>query len=144
MKGLILIVKIPFREAGTAAAEQGTEVAVPTEAPESEAVETVSQTDDVVAERSTHRERLRQRKDGPYYVTPDSVEPLPSGMWADLERATVEATAADFPDLVDPTHLSDTGEGAFRHAIPKRNREFLERDGSPEAKRLLAELGRGL
>lgn len=92
--------------------------------------------------RSPHIDRLRGRKDGPYYVAPDSVEPLPSGMWADLNIKAVEAEAAHFPSPKLPSDVETTGSST-RNTIPERQRELLQA-GGVAAKRLLAELERGL
>jgi hypothetical protein len=92
--------------------------------------------------RSPHIDRLRGRKDGPYYVAPDSVEPLPSGMWSHLDIRTVEAEAAHFPS---PDLSIDVGttDSPTRNAVPERHREFLQA-GGVAANRLLTELERGL
>ena len=92
--------------------------------------------------RDSHVDRLRKRKDGPYYVAPDSVEPLPNGMWADLNTDTVEKESRQFPSAAWP---SDTGdpEGLTRNAVPEEHRKFLE-GGGPAARDLLRELERGL
>lgn len=94
------------------------------------------------APRSPHIDRLRGRKDGPYYVAPDSVEPLPSGMWADLNIEAVKAEAAHFPSPELPSEV-ETTESSRRSTIPERHRELLQA-GGVAAKRLLAQLERGL
>lgn len=42
---------------------------------------------------SPHVARLLSSQGGPYYLAPDSAEPLPEGMWADLDPDAVEAEA---------------------------------------------------
>lgn len=124
-------VKIRFSK-GNAPASGGPTPNMKPETPEPEAV-----TDKPLRPlRSPHADRLRKRKDGPYYIAPDSVEPLPSGMWANLNVEKVNTTAATFPSTGD-------GNGEKRGTLPAAQREFLEA-GGVAAKRLLRELDRGL
>lgn len=37
------------------------------------------------AERSPLEERIRHRRDGPYYIAPDSAEPLPESIWQRID-----------------------------------------------------------
>lgn len=92
---------------------------------------------------SPHITRLKRRKDGPYFVTPDSVEPLPSDMWSDLDPETVEKEAATFPELVAVSPSTDPDDPRPRNVVPAPQREFLQRLGAAGAG-LLTELERGL
>lgn len=97
---------------------------------------------DIPAPVSPHIKRLKQRKDGPYFVTPDSVEPLPHDMWSDLDAQTVEKEAASFPELIAASS-TDPNDPRPRYAVPQPQREFLQGIGDAGIK-LLAELERGL
>ena len=92
--------------------------------------------------RSSQIERLRSGGDGPYYIAPDSVEPLPSGMWSSLDPAAVQREADRFPRSDWPTTPEDSTVFT-RNAVPRPQREFLQGRG-PAAKRLLEDLERGL
>jgi hypothetical protein len=48
-----------------------------------------------------HVRLLRKSEGGPYYLAPDSTEPLPSGMWANLNPAAVENEAMRIDKLLD-------------------------------------------
>jgi hypothetical protein len=56
---------------------------------------------DVPTFESPHVTRLRNSRGGPYYLTPDSAEPLPSGMWADLDPDAVTAESSRIGGLLD-------------------------------------------
>jgi hypothetical protein len=92
---------------------------------------------------SPHIKRLKKRKDGPYYVAPDSVEPLPSGMWSDLSPVTVEKEAAAFPAIVEQSSSENVDGSRPKNAVPEAQRKFLNTGGAAGAA-LLAELERGL
>jgi len=98
---------------------------------------------DIATPLSPHIKRLKQRKDGPYFVAPDSVEPLPSDMWSDLNPQTVEKEAAMFPELVEVSPSTDRDNPRPRHAVPQPQRKFLQGIGDAGIK-LLTELERGL
>jgi hypothetical protein len=86
--------------------------------------------------------RLKERKDGPYYIAPDSVEPAPSGMWSGLDPNKVEAAAAIFPQV--QTVERDPETGAVQSIpVPKPQRDILEAGGTA-SHLLLRALERGL
>lgn len=91
---------------------------------------------------SSHVERLKARKDGPYYIAPDSVEPAPSGMWSGLDPNTAEAAAAVFPQVQATERDPDTG-AVKSIPVPKPQRDILEAGGNA-SHILLKALERGL
>jgi hypothetical protein len=89
-----------------------------------------------------HAVRLRGRKDGPYYIAPDSVEPSPSGMWSGLDPKVIEETARNFPQIQES--VRDPLSGAITPVpVPEQHREVLEAGGDA-AHNLLRVLERGL
>jgi hypothetical protein len=83
---------------------------------------------------SPHVVRLRNSRGGPYYLVPDSAEPLPEGMWADLDAdaVTAEATRINERPLEErettklPSDIRDRLEGGGPAAL--RLLELLDRD----------------
>jgi hypothetical protein len=49
--------------------------------------------EDVPSFEAPHVRELNASKGGPYYLAPDSAEPLPSGMWANLDPDVVQSEA---------------------------------------------------
>jgi hypothetical protein len=39
-------------------------------------------------------ERIKHRRDGPYYIAPDSAEPLPNSIWQRIDLSVLEASVA--------------------------------------------------
>ena len=65
---------------------------------------------------------LERSKGGPYYLAPDSAEPLPSGMWSNLDPQAVEQEAQRMTRLLG---------GEWRMGIVEPSlRESLLSDGS--------------
>lgn len=82
---------------------------------------------------SPHVAQLRSSKGGPYYLAPDSAEPLPEGMWADLDPKTAEAELQRINERYKDRRLTTR--------LPQDMRVHLEQAG-PAARRLLATLER--
>jgi hypothetical protein len=84
---------------------------------------------------SPHVVSLRNSKGGPYYLAPDSAEPLPSGMWSELDPEKVIAEAKRMnTELTQVEHATP---------VPAALRQHLEH-GGPAAQKLLETLDRGL
>ncbi|HET9162790.1 MAG TPA: hypothetical protein VFN89_05000 [Solirubrobacterales bacterium] len=84
---------------------------------------------------SPHVAHLRNSKGGPYYLAPDSAEPLPSGMWAELDPKAVEEEAERLNAEFEREH----------HSIAELPSEFRERlkAGGPAARSFLGALDPG-
>ena len=82
---------------------------------------------------SPHVARLVSSKGGPYYLTPDSAEPLPEGMWAELDPDQVVAEA-------NRINARPEGERTTTQ-LPEDLRERLAA-GGPAAHKLLQTLDR--
>jgi hypothetical protein len=87
--------------------------------------------------RSPHLERLKSSKGGPYYLAPDSAEPLPPGMWSGLDPAAVEN------EMRALNERGSQGDAEALSGLPSEQRDFLEA-GGPAALKLLETLSRGL
>jgi hypothetical protein len=96
----------------------------------------------LISDRAAHISRLKRRKDGPYYIAPDSVEPSPSGLWSGLDPDVVETTAKSFPEVAATERDPKTGV-IKTVSIPAPQREILEAGGDA-AHQLLKALERGL
>jgi hypothetical protein len=79
--------------------------------------------EDVPTFEAFHVRRLRDSPGGPYYLAPDSAEPLPSGMWKDLDPETVEKESERIDKLRG-------GEEWRVGAVQPGVREFLRADGA--------------
>lgn len=65
---------------------------------------------------------IHTSSDGPYYLAPDSAPPLPSGMWSELNPATVEKESKRIAALFG----DQKGQAGF---VDKDVREALAGDG---------------
>lgn len=82
---------------------------------------------------SPHVARLLNSQGGPYYLAPDSAEPLPEGMWADLDPDAVEAEAKRINDRPERERTTTR--------LPEDLRQRLAA-GGPAAQMLLRTLDR--
>jgi hypothetical protein len=83
-----------------------------------------------------HLVTLKSSRGGPYYLAPDSAEPLPTGMWAELDPEAVMEEA-------DRINKRFDSEDALPLDVPSNVRKWLE-DGGPASMKLLETLDRGL
>lgn len=82
---------------------------------------------------SPHVARLLSSHGGPYYLAPDSAEPLPEGMWADLDPKAVQAEAERINGLPELERTTSK--------LPEDLRQRLAA-GGPAARMLLQTLDR--
>jgi hypothetical protein len=88
---------------------------------------------DAAEEPSPDRAKTH-RRDGPYYVAPDSADPPPSGMWATLDPTAVEAE-------VDRVNTA-VAAGTYSMKRPPEALCARLESGGPAARKLLASLKR--
>jgi hypothetical protein len=88
--------------------------------------------EDIPLPESPHIVRLEQSRGGPYYVAPDSAEPLPSGMWSELDPDEVEGAVSCLQEIVGDNN-------SIVGPLPDHLREELQ-SGGPAARRLLEAL----
>lgn len=82
---------------------------------------------------SPHVLRLQNSRGGPYYLAPDSAEPLPEGMWAELDPDAVTTEANRINKRPQRERITT--------ALPPEVRGRLS-SGGPAAQRLLKQLDR--
>lgn len=89
--------------------------------------------EDVPTVESPHVVSLRNSRGGPYYLAPDSAEPLPSGIWADLDPKAVSRESTRIGELLE--------NGKFQLGdLDPDLRDFLLSDG-PVGRKMIEILG---
>lgn len=61
--------------------------------------------------------QLKRSKGGPYYLTPDSAEPLPSGMWSNLDPDTVQEESERMTRLLGGEWQMGVVQPALRESL---------------------------
>lgn len=78
--------------------------------------------DEIGTFRAFHLARTPERKEGPYYIAPDSAEPLPDAIWKNLDPAVVEAEVDSLNQLNGGKGLEIGGE------VDRSSIQLLEED----------------
>jgi hypothetical protein len=85
--------------------------------------------EDVPSFEAPHVRELNASKGGPYYLAPDSAEPLPSGMWANLDPDAVQSEAERLNEL--------WGEGGLQLDVVDEDLRAFLLNGGPLGRRVI-------
>lgn len=75
------------------------------------------------AERSPLGDRIRHRRDGPYYIAPDSAEPLPDSIWQRIDLEVLHDAVERSNQRARAQHLKVDLEPACVVAAPSATRQ---------------------
>jgi len=76
-------------------------------------------------------QRLKALQDGPYYIAPDSAEPLPDGIWARVDLEAIAETTERINEILVsmPKVRGHESLASSVYFIPDDRRAYLERIG---------------